>query len=169
MRYHPRFDSNAWVWPTGPIEKEINKGNVISLGLVDGLPDIIFGERYTSETSNPWFVVYADDRGGVSAATFVIDDAENGTYAFYNTRLLDSWDMPSEKNSGLWHLMNPIKGVPFSPREATMSTLWNTLTTGVSPSYESFDDLNALINSATLTYFASHFIPQSINKLHIGG
>ena len=32
MRYHPRFDSNAWVWPTGPIEKEINNGRIVFLG-----------------------------------------------------------------------------------------------------------------------------------------
>ena len=169
MRYHPRFDSNAWVWPTGPIEEETNKGKVLPLVRPhgSGIPVVLFDKRFTSATADPWFIVYADKRGGISAATFVIDDADKGVYAFYNTRLLDSWDMPSD--GGLLQLMNPIKGVPFSPREATMSTLWNTLTTGVSPSYESFDDLNALINSATLTYFASHFIPQSINKLHIGG
>jgi len=169
VRYHPRFDSNAWVWPTGPIEEETNKGKVLPLVRPhgSGIPVVLFDKRFTSATADPWFIVYADSRGGVSAATFVIDDADKGVYAFYNTRLLDSWDMPSD--GGLLQLMNPIKGVPFSPREKSMMSLWNTLTTVVSPSYETYHDLDALITSSTITYFASHPIPQSINKLHIGG
>ena len=56
----------------------------------------------------------------------------------------------------------------FSPREASMSSVWNTLTTVVSPSYESIADLNTKMFDETITYFASHIIPQSINKLYIG-
>ena len=163
MRYHPRFDSNAWVWPTGPIDKEIEKGNVIYSG--HPLPTVIFDKKFTSDTADPWFIVYADNRGGVSAATWVIDDADNGIYAFYNTRLVDRYD----GSTPLEALMNPLEGTPFSPREETMASLWNTLTTVVSPSYESINDLKNQIRGATITYFATHVIPQSINKLHIGG
>ena len=167
MRYHPRFDSNAWVWPTGPIEEEINKGKVLPLvrPQMSGIPVVLFDKRFTSATADPWFIVYADNRGGVSAATFVIDDADKGVYAFYNTRLLDRYD----GKTTLKNLMDPLEGVPFSPREESMMSLWNTLTTVVSPSYEGLQDLDALITSSTITYFASHPIPQSINKLHIGG
>tara|TARA_Y100000992_G_C21234937_1_gene477504 strand:+ start:170 stop:667 length:498 start_codon:yes stop_codon:yes gene_type:complete len=165
MRYHPRFDSNAWVWPTGPIAEEENKGNVISLGHADKLPVVIFDKGYTRDTADPWFIIYADNRGGISAATWVIDDADNGIYAFYNTRLVDRYD----GSTPLEALMNPLEGTPFSPREETMASLWNTLTTVVSPSYESMNDLKNQIKGATITYFASHPIPQSINKLHIGG
>lgn len=168
MRYHPRFDSNAWVWPTGPIEEEINKGKVLPLVLpeMSGLPTVIFDKKFTSATADPWFIVYADNRGGVSAATFVIDDADKGIYAFYNTRLFDIYD----GSTPLKNLMDPLgKGMPFSQREETMSSLWDTLTTSVSPSYEGLQDLDALMTSSTITYFASHPIPQSINKLHIGG
>ena len=168
MRYHPRFDSNAWVWPTGPLEEETNNGRVIPLipPQMSGLPVILFDKVLTSATADPWFIVYADKRGGISAATFVIDDADKGIYAFYNTRLFDSWDMPSEKID-LRKLMDPVEG-KFSTREATMSSVWNTLTSGTSPSYEGVQDLDALIRGETITYFASHFIPQSINKLYIG-
>ena len=167
MRYHPRFDSTAWVWPTGPIEKEIKKGKVLPFVRpeMSGLPTVIFDKKFTSDTADPWFVVYADNRGGVSAATWVIDDVDEGIYAFYNTRLLDRYD----GRTTLKNLMEPLEGTPFSPREETMASLWNTLTTVVSPAYESFSDLDALITSSTITYFASHPIPQSINKLHIGG
>ena len=164
MRHHPRFDSNAWVWPTGPIAEEENKGNVISLGHADKLPVVIFDKGYTLDTADPWFIVYADNRG-ISAATWVIDDADNGIYAFYNTRLVDRYD----GSTPLEALMNPLEGTPFSPREETMASLWNTLTTVVSPSYESMNDLKNQIRGATITYFATHVIPQSINKLHIGG
>ena len=58
---------------------------------------------------------------------------------------------------------------PYEPREESMVSLWNTLTTVVSPSYESMNDLKNQIRGATITYFATHVIPQSINKLHIGG
>ena len=173
MRYHPRFDSNAWVWPTGPIEKEINNGRIVFLGFdertmkkMSGLPTVIFDKKFTSDTADPWFIVYADNRGGISAATWVIDDADNGIYAFYNTRLFDSYD----GSTTLKNLMDPLsKGMPFSQREETMASLWRTLTTVVSPSYESIADLNTKMFDETITYFASHIIPQSINKLHIGG
>jgi len=166
VRYHPRFDSNAWVWPTGPLAEEEKKGNVISLGHADKLPVVIFDKGYTRDTADPWFLVYADNRGGVSAATWVIDDADNGIYAFYNTRLLDQHN----NTTSLEDLMSgKYFGKAFSPREASMSSVWNTLTTVVSPSYESMADLNNQIKGATITYFASHIIPQSINKLHIGG
>ena len=102
MRYHPRFDSNAWVWPTGPIDKEIEKGNVIYSG--HPLPTVIFDKKFTSDTADPWFIVYADNRGGVSAATWVIDDADNGIYAFYNTRLFDRFD----SSTTLKNLMDPL-------------------------------------------------------------
>lgn len=169
MRYHPRFDSNAWVWPTGPIDKEIEKGNVIYSG--HPLPTVIFDKKFTSDTADPWFIVYADNRGGVSAATWVIDDADNGIYAFYNTRLFDRFD----SSTTLKNLMDPLwtnmglDVAPYEPREESMVSLWNTLTTVVSPSYESIADLNTKMFDATITYFASHIIPQSINKLHIGG
>jgi len=169
VRYHPRFDSNAWVWPTGPLQEGVKKGNVISLGIQGGIPtDVslnLFDKKYTSDTTDPWFIVYADTRGGISAATWVIDDADNGIYAFYNTRLLDRYD----GSTALEDLMDPIEGLPFSPQQETMMDLWDTLTTVVSPSYESMNDLNRWIKGATITYFASHMIPQSINKLHIGG
>jgi hypothetical protein len=164
MRYHPRFDSNAWVWPTGPIVEEIRKGNIITGG-----SDILDTYQFdTSDTAKPWFVVYQDKRGGISAATWVIDDVSNETYAFYNTRLFDLYDgvVP------LKDLMAPlVEGMPFSPREKTMADVWNTLTNTVSPSYESFDDIDEMLiahNAMSLIYLASHFIPQSINKLHIG-
>ena len=86
---------------------------------------------------------------------------------FYNTRLLDSWDIEGKKIS-LKKLMDPREGTPFSPREETMASLWNTLTTVASPSYEGLQDLDTLIRGETITYFASHPIPQSINKLYIG-
>ena len=35
MRYHPRFDSNAWVWPTGPIEEEIKTHSGLLLSSED--------------------------------------------------------------------------------------------------------------------------------------
>ena len=95
-----------------------------------------------------------------------IDDADNGIYAFYNTRLLEQHN----NTTSLEDLMSgKYFGKAFSPREASMSSVWNTLTTVVSPSYESMADLNNQIKGATITYFASHIIPQSINKLHIGG
>ncbi len=178
MRYHPRFDSNAWVWPTGPIAEEVKKGNVIipqSLTERSKYEGIEKSKRYLltdnplnpmfSDTADPWFLVYKDNRGGISAATWVIDDADNGIYAFYNTRLFDSYD----GSTTLKDLMDPVEGTPFSPREETMASLWNTLTTVVSPSYESMADLTSQKWSATISYFASHPIPQSINKLHIGG
>jgi hypothetical protein len=170
VRYHPRFDSNAWVWPTGPIEKEINNGKVLALvpPQMSGPPVVLFDKMLTAATADPWFIVYADNRGGVSAATWVVDDADKGVYAFYNTRLLDSWDIEGKKIS-LKKLMDPREGTPFSPREETMASLWNTLTTVASPSYEGLQDLDTLIRGETITYFASHPIPQSINKLHIGG
>ena len=101
MRYHPRFDSNAWVWPTGPIEKEINNGKVLALvpPQMSGPPVVLFDKMLTAPTADPWFLVYADKRGGISAATWVVDDADKGVYAFYNTRLLDSWDIEGKKIS----------------------------------------------------------------------
>jgi len=179
VRYHPRFDSNAWVWPTGPIAEEVKKGNVIipqSLTERSKYEGIEKSKRYLltdnalnpmfSDTADPWFVVYADNRGGVSAATWVIDDVDEGIYAFYNTRLLDQHN----NTTSLEDLMSgKYFGKAFSPREESMVSLWNTLTTVVSPSYESMNDLKNQIKGATITYFASHPIPQSINKLHIGG
>ena len=157
MRYHPRFDSNVWVWqPLG----EMSESTFYKMGLD------------TSDTAIPWIVVYADDRGGVSAATWVLDNprANDGLYAFYNTRILDSWD---SNMTSLLKLMAPIKGVPFSSRQETLGEVWEELTTVVSPEYGNYDWMQVLRLTSphqnALIFRATHFIPNSINKLHIGG
>jgi len=169
VRYHPRFDSNAWVWPSRSMSYEIYHDNIL-------LMDDIFGNYKfdTSDTADPWFVVYPDMRGGISAATWVIDDADNGIYAFYNTRLIDRYD-----NTPLEDLMDPTsEGLPYSPHFDDgwkWRDLWTTLTSVVSPSYESQKDIGQLLQQdlqtdiPALIYLASHIIPHSINKLQIGG
>ena len=166
MRYHHRFDSNVWVWPK--VGKVVNYS---SLQLRDELD--------TTDTATPWVMVYLDPRGGISAATWVMDNSpphNANTFAFYNTRLLAGNNHDSQSLSSLF---THLEGVPFSPREESLATLWTTLTEVVSPSYESLNDIEQIINThtkdsgnhltSTLLYTATHFIPNSINKLHIGG
>lgn len=156
MRYHPRFDSNVWVWqPLG----EMMEGTFYKMGLD------------TSDTAIPWIVVFADGRGGVSAATWVVDNPKSNVelYAFYNTPIIDNWD---SRNTSLLKLMTPIEGVPFSPLHETLSEVWEELTTVVSPEYGNYDWMNLGRHpgsSSALIFRATHFIPNSINKLHIGG
>lgn len=176
MRYHHRFDSNVWVWDA--------YGKVMT-----GMPTRF--DVDTSNTATPWIVVYRDKRGGVSAATWVIDTdlnnppdkiyASMNTYAFYNTRIIDNYEAVLDGDWSLQEIMKPITGMPFSPRHADLPELWTELTEGVSPSYESYEDIQAYhyltpnenntLSPAdiTLLYRATHFIPNSINKLHIGG
>ncbi len=169
MRWHPRFSKNAWVWPK--VGKVVDYS---SLQLRDELD--------TTDTAIPWVMVYLDPRGGISAATWVMDDPENGIYAFYNTRLIDRADYAESQlieDRSLSSLLAHIEGVPFSPQEESLATLWTTLTEGVSPSYESINDIEQIINfhhsgthtnfGHTLLYTATHLIPNSINKLQIGG
>ncbi len=170
MRWHPRFSKNAWVWPK--VGKVVDYS---SLQLRDELD--------TTDTAIPWVMVYLDPRGGISAATWVMDDPENGIYAFYNTRLIDRADYEGSGGQSLSSLLAHLEGVPFSPQEESLATLWTTLTEGVSPSYESINDIEQIINTHkkenarggrahsrhTLLYTATHLIPNSINKLQIGG
>lgn len=161
-RYHHRFDSNVWVWP--------KYGKLLDHTLFP-IPSNRFNrsEVDTTDTADPWIVVYADTRGGVSAATWVLDDSDNGIYAFYNTRIIDNYDGMAHR-SGLSKLMEPIEGVPFSPLQKTIAEVWEELTTVVSPTYETYDKLKSQSKGmSVLLYRAMHFIPNSINKLHIGG
>jgi hypothetical protein len=150
------------VWP--------KDGTIIKLPSLGDIPNLD-----TSATAEPWFIVYANKRGGISACTWVIDDPDNGIYAFYNACLVELYEgeLPVEK------VFLNIEGVGFSPYHNKVADLWEDLTEGVSPSYETLSNIGEFnIHSSwqnpkkllnMVLYKASHFIPNSINKLHIGG
>lgn len=149
---HPRFE-DVWTWDQPPQKIPYDPRPEAEPPFLIESPDM-------SDTSDPWMVIYDDTAGGLSACTFVKESSvQPKVFAFYN---------------------EAIEALPVD--DLSFKEIWTNLSTVVSPTYESMEDIQNIIGVTRYTdrmikhlsprypmYFlkAQRAKPQSINKYTI--